>query len=241
MGNRKRLEINSGVTGSKLGPILFNIFINDLLETLQASKLGVKMENVTVSSLGFADDIMLIADDPAKLQELLDLCGKWSRENGMPFNIKKCKVLVLNVSLKGLRFTLTGQILQLVKETKYLGVIFSRSRLTSLYGKHLAKVLEKAEVRANAVRHTGFHRDGLRPETSIGMYKSLVRPILEYAAEVLSYKHYYFTDRECTKVEEPPEMIKRLEKLQNKILKKLIGSPKNTPPAVVRLIVVVGT
>ena len=102
--------------------------------------------------------------------------------------------------------------------------------------KTLAKVLEKAEVRANAIRHTGFHRDGLRPETSIGMYKTLVRPILEYAAEALSFKHYYFTERKCTAVEEPPEMIKRIEKLQNRILKKLICCPKNTHPAVVRIL-----
>ena len=68
------------------------------------------------------------------------------------------------------------------------------------------------------------------------MYKALVRPILEYAAEVLSYKHYYFSNRKSTKVEEPPEMIKRLENLQNKVLKKLVSSPKSTPPAVVRLL-----
>ena len=119
---------------------------------------------------------------------------------------------------------------------KYLGVILSRSRLTSLYGPHITKVLEKAEAKANALRHMGFNRDGPRPETSIRMYKTLVRPILEYAAGALSYKHYYYTDRKYVGVEEPPEMVTRLEKLQNKLLKKLISCPKNTPPAIVRLI-----
>ena len=68
------------------------------------------------------------------------------------------------------------------------------------------------------------------------MYKTLVRPTLEYAAQVLSYKHYYITVRKSVSVIEPPEMIKKLERFQNRTLKKLVSSPKNTPPAVVRVL-----
>ena len=233
----KNFKIQSGVMqGSKLGPILFNIFINDLLERLLESKLGVLMENITVTSLGFADDVMLITDVPSKQQALLDICGNWSELNGMPYNISKCKVLVLNTRMKGLSFHLQGKKLEIVTKTRYLGVTLSRSRLTSLYGRHIANVLERAEARANALRHAGFQKDGLRPETSTRMYKALVRPILEYAAGALSYKHYYYTERKSVDVEEPPVMVKRLEKLQNKVLKKLIPCPKNTPPAILRLI-----
>ena len=86
----------------------------------------------------------------------------------------------------------------------------------------------------------GFHRDGLRPTTSIKMYKALVRPILEYAAQVLSYKHYYFTDRKCTNIEEPPEMVRKMEAFQNRVLKKLITCPKTTSPALLRILTVKG-
>ena len=230
-------HIKSGVMqGSKLGPILFNIYINDLLEILDASDLGVSMGSVKVTDLGFADDLILLADEPAKLQTLIDICATWSSLNGMRFNIKKCKVLPLNVSLKGLEFKLYESTLELVTETKYLGVTLSRSRLTSLYTSHLKKVLEKAEVKANVIRHQGFHRDGLRPVTSIRMYKTIVRPTLEYAAQVLSYRHYYFTERKNVPVEVPPEMIQKLERFQNRTLKKLVSCPKNTPPAIVRLL-----
>ena len=230
-------EIKSGVMqGSKLGPILFNIFINDLLETLNDSGLGVALEKITITALGFADDIILIADKPSKLQALIDICERWSRQNGVRFNSDKCKVLALNVGLKGLAFHLMGKLLKLVKQARYLGIVLSRNRQTTLYSNHIARVLEKAETRANVIRHLGFHRDGLRPLTSIRMYKTLVRPTLEYAAQVLSYKHYYFTERKTVNVIESPDMIKMLEKFQNRTLKKLVSSPRNTPPAAVRVL-----
>ena len=44
------------------------------------------METITVTALGFADDIILIADKPLKLQIVIDICEKWSRQNRVQFN-----------------------------------------------------------------------------------------------------------------------------------------------------------
>ena len=110
--------------------------------------------------------------------------------------------------------------MKIATQVKYLGIILARTRLTSLYGKHMEQLLEKAEARVNAIRHMGFQKDGLRPETSIRMYKMLVRPILEYAAQVLSYKPYYFSERKSEELKEPNKYIKKLVRFQNKALKK---------------------
>ena len=69
------------------------------------------------------------------------------------------------------------------------------------------------------------------------MHKPLVRPILEYASQVLCYRHYYLNSkikqkRGCEKLD---EHIEKLEAFQNKVLKKLIPCPKSTSPAVLRL------
>ena len=68
----------------------------------------------------------------------------------------------------------------------------------------------------NVIRHKGIQRDGLRPEASIRMYKIIVRPIQEYAAQVFSNQNYYLTERECAKIQEPAEFIKKMESFHNK-------------------------
>ena len=46
--------------GCVLSPLLFLIFINDLLKELKASGLGITIGAMKVSNLTFADDIALL-------------------------------------------------------------------------------------------------------------------------------------------------------------------------------------
>ena len=90
-------SINKGVLqGSKLGPILFILFINELLTTLETSKLGASIGSIHISVLGFADDIMLVSDSPINLRKLISICESWAEDNKMKFNVDKCKILIIN-------------------------------------------------------------------------------------------------------------------------------------------------
>ena len=230
-------EINSGVMqGSKLGPILFIFYINDLLRDLIESNLGAVIGGIYISALGFADDIVLIADSPKKLQCLLDICFNWCSRNGMAFNNDKCKVMMLNSPRKDIKFMLGEAILEIITKYKYLGVVLSNKRLTSLYTHHFKLVIERAEKRLNCIRHFGFDSDGLRPASCIAMYKVLLRPILEYASQVLSYRHYYFNvPSKPRTIFEPTDFLLKLEQFQNRTLKRLIPCPKSTPCCLLRL------
>ena len=224
--------INRGVLqGSKLGPILFNLVINNLLNDLRLSKLGATVGPVHIPALGFADDIVLISDKPWKLQRMITIASSWARTNSMAFNITKCKVMILNWASTQVRFTLDETVLDIVSTHRYLGVTLSSRYVTNLFKDHFQSILQRARTKAAAIRGLGFSKNGLRIKSSIKLYKLQVRPLLEFCAQSFTYAAY-------SQPFQPNAVgcfAKELEHLQTQILKTLINCPRSTSPAVVRL------
>ena len=61
-----------------MATFLFNVHysINDLIEYLNEAVEEIQIENTKINTLLFADDVVLIAACPIKLQYLLDALGK---------------------------------------------------------------------------------------------------------------------------------------------------------------------
>ena len=132
--------VNSGVPqGSVLGPLLFNIFINDLFYFIKETKLS-----------NYADDNQLyFADtDPAVVEHVVDkelvVVCMWFRNNKMIVNPEKCKALVLsgkpNVKLS---LFAEGVTLPLLDTVDLFGLALDNSLN---FGKHFyTKISEKVE------------------------------------------------------------------------------------------------
>jgi hypothetical protein len=161
-------KVLSGVPqGSVLGPVLFNIFINDLDDEATVRQLLKK----------FADDTKLgqvieCASDTDELQGTLDRLCEWAARWGMCFNVQKCHVMHVGRRNKQADYYMNGHKFATTSAERDVGVIISDDLKQ-------ADQCKKAAQTAGAVLgqiHRAFHyRDR---HTYLGLYKQYVRPHL---------------------------------------------------------------
>ena len=91
-----RLTISSKISlllGCNLSPLLFSLFINNLGKELNASGLGIKLGNNIISSIFFADDLVLIGSSRNALSELMRKTMKFCHNHRLEISEKKSKIM----------------------------------------------------------------------------------------------------------------------------------------------------
>ena len=174
----KDYAMTSGVPqGSVLGPLLFILYIDDLGENFQHSII-----------LKYADDVKLFREikrshpqaDQSLLQADLSRLSEWSSTWQLQPAPPKCAVLHFGRNNPSLSYTLFGQPLLDPDTQKDLGVVVS-SDLN--WTPHLNKVIRCAEIALHTLTRTLVSRS---PYVYLKLYKSFVRPHLEFATQVWS-------------------------------------------------------
>lgn len=163
--------MTSGVPqGTVLGPLLFLIYINDLPNGL-----------ISFVSL-FADDLKIVADvrKNAQTNEDLKMLDEWQQLWKIRFNTsdQKCKVLHVGNKNQHNKYYLDGELLPTVELEKDLG-LFVDDHLN--WERQIQKSTSKAKQVIGWVRRNVITRS---PNVMITIYKSLIRPHLEYCVQV---------------------------------------------------------
>jgi len=173
--------ISGIVQGSGIGPILFIIFINDLIAALERYGVYCKL---------FADDLKLylrVVDscDINKLQLALDALVDWEKSWQLSVSPSKCCVLCIYVgkdssALASPCLSIGDIQLPVVCSTLDLGVTIT-SDLTPRM--HVKNIVAKAHMRANAIHRCFVSKDR---SSLLRAFLVYVRPLLEYNSVVWS-------------------------------------------------------
>ncbi len=168
------VNVTSGVPqGSVLGPLLFLIYINDI------------DKDVTGIISKFADDTKLgrvVKNNIDKncMQQDLNVLSDWANKWQMKFNASKCKVIRFGNNKTQSEYMMDGQVLSYVEEEKDLGVIIHRSLKNS---RQCQEAVKKANKVLGMIKRNITCR---KKEVILPLYRSLVRPHLEYCVQFWS-------------------------------------------------------
>ena len=178
------VTVDSGVPqGTVLGPILFLLHINDLPSVI-SSKVRL-----------FADDCLVYREiknrqDQIALQKDLNYMN-WGSKWGMRFNAAKCNIMRMSRKQTPIstQYELSGQVLEEVKDAKYLGVTVSDDLERT---KHINAITTKANSKLSFLRR---NLKGCPEKLRETAYFALVRSFLEYSATVWHPHQKYNSDK----------------------------------------------
>ena len=107
--------------GAILSPILFCVYMDVLLSKLENSKLGCHIGSLFCGSLGYADDVCILAPSHNATQSMLDICQKFALEYDVKFNASKTQLLLFNCPVHVSDISLNCMPLQVSERGVHLG------------------------------------------------------------------------------------------------------------------------
>jgi hypothetical protein len=170
--------------GCVLTPKLFPLYLNDMVKIFDNICDPITINNINVSCLMYADDIVLISESAKGIQNCLNKLSNYCDIWNLSVNIDKSKVIIFNKSgrvIKKDNFKYMEYVLEITQEYKYLGVLFKSS---GSFTKANVYLCQKARKALFCIYKTLFS-DKLNILPNLKLFDSCVNPILLYCSEIL--------------------------------------------------------
>jgi exonuclease III len=168
--------------GDNMSPLLFNIYINGIVEKIKEGEGGVQVGEERIEVLLYADDMVLLAEDEAGLNRMMEKVKEYCNEWKLEVNVGKTKAMV--VSKDGLAVSTVeyGQeVLECVTEFTYLGTIFSAD---GRWEKEIRRRTQAARAALSTISREVIWNKVISMKVKRIIFEALVRSRMEFGSEV---------------------------------------------------------
>ena len=190
--------------GSILGPLLFLIYINDLLNSLRDAvpRMFADDTNLTLSA-------KMLTELKVALTPELNNLSCWLKANRFSLNVAKTELMIIGsrqrLSVQCDDIRIDNQIIKRVGHTKSLGLT-SDDHLS--WCKHIDEICKKVSSATGALKRVRLF---ISKEMAIQIYNALIMPHFDYCSPVWDCLSCYLSDK--------------LLKLQNRVARIITKSP----------------
>lgn len=184
-------SVPSGVPqGTKLGPWLFLIMINDLV--IPSTSVWKFVDDTTVSEI-------INKNQASEAQSIADEVVQWSEINRMQLNADKCKELRISFAKHHREFSpiiVNSKCLDVVTSVKLLGLTISNDLTWNV---HINDLVKKASKRLYFL--VQLKRANVLPHDLVLFYIACIRSILDYAVPVFYYSLPNYLGKELERIQ----------------------------------------
>ena len=187
----RQFNVQNGIKqGGVLSPVLFCIYMDELLLRLKGSKFGCYIGHIFMGAFGYADDIVVLSPMKQGLLRMLDICDTFAEEYEVLFN--PIKSILLFFGKKGqnenISISWNGKIISAEERAKHLGHYVGRNVDNYI----MDEVIGEMYKRTNCILSFFGYCDY---EIKYKLFKTYVMPL--YGSVLWDYTHGSF-DRMLT-------------------------------------------
>ena len=162
--------------GQSISPLLYLIFINDLIDKVEKSEDCLRINNTSYGCPTSADDMVLLSLSKNGLDRLIDLCFKNSLNERYRYNIEKCNIVVFNESNheaqgQSRSWTMGADAVEEIAQYTHLGVLCDK-RLN--IDENIKQSCAKLRKTFFSLSNYGVHREGIHPLTAKHLYQTCI-------------------------------------------------------------------
>jgi hypothetical protein len=141
--------VTNGVKqGGVISPLLFTVYIDELILRLKNAGIGCHIGNVFAGVFGYADDLSLLAPTKHALKVMLQICTDFSKEYSVLFNPTKSKFIIFGANGCNAAGSITfeGKELHSVSKDIHLGNVFGPNANKDVIAKCKAEFYQRVNL-----------------------------------------------------------------------------------------------